>query len=380
MSEWETHRLGDIALVVDCEHKTAPPAEPGEEYGYSVGTPHIRDGRVNYEAAKRVSKETFEAWSRRATPAGGDLILAREAPVGQVGRVAEELPTCLGQRTVLVRPNHAIANERFLHAYLLGRDAQRWMKARSSGSTVAHLNVADVREIPISLPAMDEQHRIATVLGAFDDLIEASRRLAEDLAEMQRADFLSSVEGTTERLGAVAAVTMGQSPPGSTYNEKGEGTPFYQGVRDFGWRFPASRVWTTAPTRFAYEGDVLIAVRAPVGETNVAVATTALGRGVAAARAATRQATLLQALRADPTIWDVHQGTGTVFASINKKSLNDLSVPWVDDESLERRLGAGDAAIRGLHGEIEDLTRARDELLPLLMSGRVRVADARGVA
>lgn len=192
--------------------------------------------------------------------------------------------------------------------------------------------------------------------------------------------ILSAVGDSTERLGEVADITMGQSPPGSTYNEGGEGTPFYQGVRDFGWRFPSRRVWTTAPTRIAHEGDVLIAVRAPVGETNIATETTALGRGVAGARAVGRQATLLQALTADPAIWDVHQGTGTVFASINKSGLNDLPVPWVDDEALEQRLAAGDASIRGLHDEIADLTRTRDELLPLLMSGRVRVADLEGVA
>lgn len=360
--------------MVDCEHKTAPQATPGEEYGYSVGTPHIREGRINYRAAKRVSRETFEAWSRRAVPVGGDLILAREAPVGQVGRVSSDLPTCLGQRTVLIRPAHDVVEERYLHAYLLGRDAQKWMEDRSSGSTVAHLNVADVREIPVRLPPLDEQRRIAALLGAFDELIETNRSLSVHLADLQRADFLASVSGTV-RLGEVADVIMGQSPPGSTYNENGDGTVFYQGVRDFGWRFPSPRVWTTAPTRLAQDGDVLVAVRAPVGEANVATETTALGRGVASVRAPGRQATLLQALTADPSIWHVHQGTGTVFASINKRGMHDLRIPWVVDGELEARLAAADVAIRSLHDEMADLARARDELQPLLMSGWVRVED-----
>lgn len=77
---------------------------------------------------------------------------------------------------------------------------------------------------------------------------------------------------------------MGQSPPGETYNEIGDGLPFYQGISDFGFRFPGRRVYCTAPTRFAEEGDVLLSVRAPVGSLNVAEERCAIWRGVAGLR------------------------------------------------------------------------------------------------
>jgi type I restriction enzyme S subunit len=214
------------------------------------------------------------------------------------------------------------------------------------------------------------------VLGALDDLIETNRRLARALADQQLAEFRRCWDGKTRaRLGEVATVTMGQSPPGDTYNESGDGATFYQGVRDFGWRYPSRRVWTTAPTRLAHAGDVLVAVRAPVGELNLAVETTALGRGLGALRSDGRQATLFQALQADPRLWDVHQGTGTVFASINKAGMAGLQIPWVESESLESTLEVLDVAISDLSVEIADLTTTRDELLPLLMSGRVRVRE-----
>src|SRR5699024_5754199 len=133
-----------------------------------------------------------------------------------------------------------------------------------------YVSLTDMRRVRMTLPPLDEQRRIAAVLGAFDDLIETNRALAASLEELQRADFLSQAKGQEAKLGDVAEVTMGQSPPGSSHNEDGIGATFYQGVRDFGWRFPTPRVWTTAPTRMAEEGDVLVAVRAPVGEVNVA--------------------------------------------------------------------------------------------------------------
>jgi type I restriction enzyme S subunit len=88
----------------------------------------------------------------------------------------------------------------------------------------------------------------------------------------------------TITLGDVAEITMGQSPPSSTYNIKGHGIPFFQGKADFGEVHPATRVWCTAPNKLGHAGDILISVRAPVGPTNVTVNTCCLGRGLAAIR------------------------------------------------------------------------------------------------
>ena len=226
MSDWSVVPLGEIALVVDCEHKTAPSANRGEEYGYSVGTPHLRGGRIDYAAAKRVSEETLHAWGRRAMLGAGDLILAREAPVGQVALIDPSRPTCLGQRTVLIRPDPAQVVSRFLHGYLLGRDAQIWMSDRSSGSTVEHLNVADVRKIPVALPPIHEQRRIATVLGALDDLIETDRRAIADILELAMTAFSQHTATKLDmvRLGDVTTkIGSGATPRGGkdVYQQSG---------------------------------------------------------------------------------------------------------------------------------------------------------------
>ena len=93
------------ALIVDCEHKTAPT----QEHGYpSIRTPNVGKGKLILEEVNRVSEETYTAWTRRAIPLPGDLILAREAPAGNVAVIPDGVKVCLGQRTVLIRPRREV--------------------------------------------------------------------------------------------------------------------------------------------------------------------------------------------------------------------------------------------------------------------------------
>ena len=115
-------------------------------------------------------------------------------------------------------------------------------------------------------------------------------------------------------------VTMGQSPPGDTYNLDGEGLPFYQGRADFGTRFPSRRVYCTAPTRLARRGDTLVCVRAPIGDTNVAWEACAIGRGLAAVRHKTGAGSYtLLTMRSLDDSFAAFESEGTVFGSINKQ-------------------------------------------------------------
>lgn len=90
-------------------------------------------------------------------------------------------------------------------------------------------------------------------------------------------------------LGDVAEIIMGQSPPGETYNERGDGLPFFQGVADFNYRHPTPRVYCSAPSRVAQPGDILLSVRAPIGRVNVADRKCAIGRGLSIIRPRNRE-------------------------------------------------------------------------------------------
>lgn len=134
-------------LIVDCEHKTAPTQETGIP---SIRTPNIGRGKLLLDGVYRVSEETYLKWTQRAEPRAGDLILAREAPAGNVAVIPENLRVCLGQRTVLIRPCPNIFVPEFLAFILLQPGMQKKLLAHSRGATVQHVNMKDIRALIIS--------------------------------------------------------------------------------------------------------------------------------------------------------------------------------------------------------------------------------------
>lgn len=178
--------LAEISeLIVDCEHKTAPT----EDDGYpSIRTPNIGKGRLILDGVNRVSEETYRLWTKRAVPQAGDIIMAREAPVGNAAIIPEGLQPCLGQRTLLIRPDRSKVEPRYLNYLLNGPQVQGVVQAKTNGSTVPHLNMKDVRELLLpALPPLSEQWQVAETLFSYDELIENSQRRIRILEEMARA-------------------------------------------------------------------------------------------------------------------------------------------------------------------------------------------------
>jgi type I restriction enzyme, S subunit len=175
--------------IVDCEHKTASIQDWGIP---SIRTTNIKNGRIDFQNANRVSDEVYKMWTSRLEPQSEDLILAREAPVGEVGIIPKGQKACLGQRTVLIRPNKDKLNPYYLLYLLLTPEMRYEMLRRAGGSTVAHLNMSDIRglEIP-SLPPLPEQKVIARILGALDDKIELNQKMNQTLEAMAQAIFKS---------------------------------------------------------------------------------------------------------------------------------------------------------------------------------------------
>lgn len=163
-----------------------------------------------------------------------------------------------------------------------------------------------------------------------------------------------------KKLGEVAEVIMGQSPPGDTYNEIGEGLPFYQGVADFGERHPTRRVYCSAPTRISECGDILFSVRAPIGRVNIATEKCSIGRGLAIIRTHNLgDRTFVEfLLRAKSAEWEALEGAGSVFGNAKKEDLLRLEIVW--PETPERN------AISHILGTLDDkieLNRRMNETL-----------------
>ena len=178
-------QLNDICnFIIDCEHKTAPIQEQGYP---SIRTPNIGNGYFILKDVNRVSEETYKEWTRRGEPQTGDLILAREAPVGNVAVVPKDAKFCLGQRTVLIRPNQSVIDPYYLCYLLLSPKIRSDLLAKSGGATVHHLNLKDIRALPIPvLPSLAGQRKLASIIQNYDDLIQTNQQritLLEEAAQ-----------------------------------------------------------------------------------------------------------------------------------------------------------------------------------------------------
>lgn len=149
-------------------------------------TTNIRQGYVDTENVRYVTEETYKKWTRRLVPRKGDIILTREAPLGDVGKIRTDESVFLGQRLYHFRPDTQRLDADFLLYSLLSEDLQGQIKAFGSGSTVEHMRLEDIPSLELSVPPLPIQRRIAGILSAYDDLIENSQRRIKILEEMAR--------------------------------------------------------------------------------------------------------------------------------------------------------------------------------------------------
>ncbi len=375
---WPCVRLGDcVDLLSGFAFASSDYCEPVDGVRLLRGDNVVQRG-LRWSGAKHwpaTRRSEAAAYELRA----GDVVVAMDRPWIEAGLKvaalrADDVPALLVQRVSRLRAQ-ADLDQQFLAYVLYGSAFEQHVLRVQTGTAVPHISGGQIREFVFALPPFEEQRRIAGVLGSLDDLIETNRRLMKSLDGLGAALFLAAWDGEeTCPLESLGRITMGQSPPGSTYNEVCDGLPFYQGVRDFGDRYPTPRVFCSAPTRTAASDDILIAVRAPIGDTNVAVEPCAIGRGLAALTPV-RPGLALRALRATPTTWSAYEGSGTVFSSISGPDLRKARVPAVFDDHLEPLLRTLDAQHGACAEEATSLRVIRDELLPLLLSGRVRVRE-----
>jgi type I restriction enzyme S subunit len=361
----------------------------------------------------------------RSVAQRGDLIFTCWGTIDQVGLVdgRSRFPKyVVSNKQMKFTPDPKKADSLFLY-YLFSSPLMREaILTQGIGSSVPGFNLGQLRSISLKIPPLSEQRAIAGILGALDEKIELNGRMNETLEAIARAVFKSwfvdfdpvraKAKGRDPGLpkpladrfpasfedselgqipkgweaGAVDDafhLTMGQSPPGETYNQTGEGLAFFQGRADFTFRFPTRRIYCTAPTRLAEAGDTLVSVRAPVGDINVAAEDCAIGRGVAAVRHKTggRSFTYYSMLSLEEDFAEF-EAEGTVFGSISKKDFHNLACVVPDPRVVsvfEKLVGRLDDRIECSERESGALAALRDTLLPKLISGEVRVKDAEQV-
>ena len=246
------------------------------------------------------------------------------------------------------------------------------VQALSDGLSLEQAELAAMQAIsgrtPEELTALSQ-----TQPERYAELAETAKAFPCEMVEVDGVEVPKGWELST--IGDCYDVVMGQSPKGETYNENKQGMLFYQGRAEFGWRFPTPRLFTTDPKRIAEQNSILMSVRAPVGDINIALEKCCIGRGLAALQHKSKSLSFgLYQIQSIKSELDLFNGEGTVFGSINQANLKNIQIINPDEKFIqlfEKYLSSCDSKI--MNNEIENnaLKEIRDLLLPRLLNGEL---------
>lgn len=420
MTKWITYTISDLVK----EKIIFPPMDGNHGEIHPKGTDFVSDGipfimasdindsLINFMECKFISRKQADRL-RKGIAREGDVLLTHKATIGRTAIVPKtEYPYLMltPQVTYYRVINKKALDYRFLKYYFDSSSFQETLGLwAGAGSTRAYLGITGQHNLTVRIPDIDTQNNIANVLCALDKKIELNNRINSELETMAKTlydywfvqfDFPDAngkpyktsggkmvynsklkreiPDGWSDKeLFQIANITMGQSPEGSSYNGNGNGTIFFQGSTDFGWLFPTTRQYTTAPNRMAKKGDILLSVRAPVGDMNIARVDCCIGRGLAALNSKSGfDGFLFYVMKYFKQIFDRRNSEGTTFGSITKDDLYSLVLAYPTTDLLQKY----DDVVTNYNKMIfekslenQELIKLRDWLLPMLMNGQVTV-------
>ena len=390
-SEWKKVKVGDhISFQNGYAFKSKDFITNGTHKVVKIK--ELKDGKVKFfdDTATIEYKDQYKDYTINK----GDILFAltgdpvsKPNPLSWVGRVSvynHDETSLLNQRVCKAVFDEQI-DPYFFYYFFRQFENFYALAAKATGSaSQANISTKTIADMDILLPTIEEQRKIANILRNIDNVIDknniANSNMFEQAQAIYKNMFIDTQEDLTDGiLSDIADITMGQSPKGDTYNEDKNGTVFFQGRAEFGFRFPTVRLYTTDPKRMAYKNDVLMSVRAPVGDVNIAHEDCCIGRGLAAIRSKTNhQSFVLYTILSLKNQLNIYNGEGTVFGSINREALNSLSIkipPQNLIDEFENVVATIDKIILSNHDEICRLQSLRDTLLPKLISGDLDVSE-----
>lgn len=438
LNNWQHLKLAEVVNIIG----GGTPKRSVEEYwGGDIPWLSVKDFNNDYRMVSQSEETITELGLQKSSTkllSEGQIIISARGTVGELAQVTK--PMAFNQSCYGIDAKPEYATNDFVY-YLLKNSISNIQRV-THGAVFDTITRDTFNFIEVLLPPLPEQKAIAHILGTLDDKIELNRQMNETLeaiaqalfkswfvdfdpvidnallvgkaipdelaerAELRQAqldsgkakinseinDLFPSEFEFTEELGWIPQgwevsnintefeVTMGQSPPGSSYNEEQKGIAFFQGSTDFGFRYPTNRIYTTEPKRLADKDDTLVSVRAPVGTVNMATQKCCIGRGLSAVRhkSGNRSYTYYSMIQLHQR-FQVFESQGTVFGSINQKDFKALLQIKAPDNLLnkfEEYAGSLDNKIETNSLQIITLANLRDTLLPKLMSGELRIVDA----
>lgn len=344
-----------------------------------------------------IKEESYEDVKKRfGVPQAGDLLITTRGTYGipYIYKQDDLFYFADGNLTWLKDFKENISVP-FLYYWILSHEGQKKIDAIAKGTAQKAVPIAMIKEIEISLPPIETQQKIASILSAYDNLIENNQKqikLLEEAAQRLYKEWFVDLrfpgfEGTEivdgmpmgwkiQKLSDVADVVMGQSPKSEFYNTEMQGLPFHQGVGSYGTRFVNDDVYSTSFTRIAENGSILFSVRAPVGRLNITKNKVVIGRGLAAINHKEKMQSFMYYLLKERFFKDNIVGNGSIFASITKDELlsQTFLIPTKEIMTQYNDIVSDiDRKIEIIDSQIKLLTESRDRLLTMLMSGKIEI-------
>ncbi len=340
---------------------------------------------IRFESRRRVATRRLQA---------GDIVLeisggTNERPTGRSVFASESLlaqvpvPVIPASFCRLLRPNSALVEPRYLYFWLQDMYAQgrTWAyQVRSTGIANFQTEYFLDHEV-VALPPIQEQRRIAGVLGALDDLIEVNRRLIRDQAELITSVYrwmINGAETVAQPLFEAFEIDFGAAFKGTAFSEPGLGLPLLR-IRDL--KTFSSDTWTTERINgdvLVSAGDVVVGMDAEFRPTFWLGRDSLLNQRVCRVRPKEGGVAFVRESMVKPLAFIEGHKTGTTVSHLNKADLSEILVP-IPDQSTRAQFDLVAEPLRvgmvQLYQECCELESIRDELLPLLMSGRIRVGE-----
>jgi len=406
--EWKVEKLKELCIKITDGSHFSPKTKPEGKLIATVKD--MNEYGFNYETCRRISEQDFNQLSKQdCKPKINDVLIAKDGSyLKHVFVTKKDEEIVILSSIAIIRPNVEKITPHFLK-YLFSDPItkQRVKSNYVSGAVIPRIVLKDFAKIDLPIPSLQEQDSIAKILSDLDSKIELNQQMNKTLEAIGKAIFKrwfvdfefpnekgkpyksSGGEMVDSEVGEIPKewefgevidefnLTMGQSPPGNSYNYSGKGVAFFQGRTDFGFRYPTKRIFCTEPARFAEAGDTLVSVRAPVGDINMANEKCCIGRGVAAIhyKTSSRSYTYysMQNLSGN---FSNFEAEGTVFGSIGKTDFEQIKIIIPPEKLInlfEKIVFGIDQKIESNSSSIVMLSQIRDSLLPRLMSGKIRV-------
>ena len=317
-----------------------------------------------------------------------DVLISITADIGIIGYIDARVPAPahINQHIALLRFDPAKVNSKFVSYFLASEESQKKFRAATDTGAKAGMSLNAVQKIRTALPpTTDEQRAIATALSDVDALLDGLTRLIAKKCDLKQAAMQQLLTGQTrlpgfsgawetKRLGDIAEIVMGQSPSSSNYNSIGKGLPLIQGNADILNRWAIKRIYTTQSTKRGKAGDVLMSVRAPVGEISRTTFDVCLGRGVCAIRFP--NAFLYHSLVFFEPNWTKHS-KGSTFDSVNSSDVNavEIYIPVEEEEqvAIATIFSDMDAELAALDARLTKTRALKQAMMQELLTGKTRL-------